>query len=58
MASRRVRNMADISVVASPTFASKAGARSTTSTVASGISRRSRSAADAPENAPPSTTAS
>src|SRR5215203_1206533 len=58
MASRRVRNIADISVVASPTFSSKATAFSTISTRNCGSSRRSRMAADAPLKAPPRMTAS
>jgi hypothetical protein len=53
-----VRNIADISVVASPTFMSKAGARSTISTERSGCSRRRRMAAEAPEKAPPRITTS
>ena len=48
-----MRNIADISVVASPTFASNASAFSTMSTRSCGCSRRSRIAVDAPLKAPP-----
>jgi hypothetical protein len=50
--------MPDISVVASPTLASKASCFSTIRTERCGWSRRSRSAAEAPLKAPPSTTTS
>jgi hypothetical protein len=50
--------MADISVVASPTFSSKAMAFSTIRTRSSGQSRRSRMAAAAPLKAPPRITTS
>jgi hypothetical protein len=43
-----VRNIADISVVASPTLESKAADRSTTRTESAGASRRRRRAAAAP----------
>ncbi len=51
-------NIADISVVASPTLQSNSRDFSTTRTVRSGASRRSSSAVAAPEKAPPRITTS